>query len=93
MTHTGKVPKHHEPPIIPAEFQTRVQFLLGTLADIDFAHEGELERVTGAEINASFKARMIAKLDEVHQQGRHPYVEELDRLQDWMRSQLLRETV
>jgi hypothetical protein len=49
--------------------------------------------VNSAAIDASFKAKMIAKLDQVHQQRRHPYAQELIRLHEWMRSRLVRETV
>jgi hypothetical protein len=89
----GDVPRHDQPPLIAPEFQTRLQSLLETLADIDFAHERELDTVNIADIDASFKAKMVAKLHQVHQQRRHPYTEELFRLQDWMRSQLVRENV
>ena len=93
MHDDADVPMHDQPPLIPAEFQPRMQLVLATLADIDFAHECELDNVNSAAIDASFKAKMIAKLDQVHQQRRHPYAQELIRLHEWMRSRLVRETV
>ena len=88
-----EVHEHDQPRIIPAEFQTGVQSLLETLADIDFAHQRELETVNSADIHASFKAKMVAKLEQGHQQRRQPYAQELLRLQEWMRSRLMRESV
>jgi hypothetical protein len=93
MHDAGDIPMHDEPPLIPAEFQPRMQMLLGTLADIDFAHECEINEVNSAAMDPSFKTQMVTKLGQVHQQRRHPYAEELIRLQDWMRFRLLRETV
>ena len=42
MHDDADVPMHDQPPLIPAEFQPRMQLVLETLADIDFAHECEL---------------------------------------------------
>ena len=63
MHDDADVPMHDQPPLIPAEFQPRMQLVLDTLADIDFAHECELDNVNSAAIDASFKAKVIAKLD------------------------------
>lgn len=82
--------EHDQPPVIPAEFQELMQSVLATLADIDFAHEHELEKVNSTNADATFKAKLITKLDRLHQERRHPYAHELLRLEERMRSLFIR---
>jgi hypothetical protein len=78
--------EHHQPPIMPAEFLPVMQSLLATLADIDFAHEHEVEKVNSSGKDDTFKAKLITKLDQLHQERRHPYEHELLRLASRMQS-------
>ena len=78
----------HEPPVMPAELRPVVQSILATLADIDFAHEKELEKLNQSDLNEAFKLRLVAKLDQIHREKREPYAQELVRLQDRFRSLL-----
>jgi hypothetical protein len=70
------------PPIVPDEFEPAMQSILAILADIDFAHERELEKINDSGLNEVFKSSLIAKLDHIHQQRRKPYAQELVRLQE-----------
>jgi hypothetical protein len=76
-------------PTIPAEFEPVMQSLLATLADIDFAHQREVERVNSTALDDRFKTVMIARLDQHHRERRQPYAEEVLRLQQRMRSLLV----
>ncbi len=85
-----EVDEHHQPPVMPDEFQPLMQSLLATLADIDFAHEHELERVNSTVVDERFKARLMTKLDQTHRERRHPYERELLRLEGRMRALMSR---
>jgi hypothetical protein len=78
--------EHDQPPVMPAEFQPLMQSLLATLADIDLAHEHELEKVNSTSVDNTFKAKLITKLDQVHREKRHPYANELLNLEARARS-------
>ena len=82
--------EHDQPPFAPAEFQPTMQAILATLADIDFAHEHELRKVNSSVNEESFKVKLVAKLNQLHQERRKPYAQEVVRLQDRMRSLLSR---
>jgi streptomycin 6-kinase len=85
--------EYDEPPVIPAEFQPAMQSVLATLADLDFAHQREVDQISRSGVDDVFKARLIAKLDQLHRERRHPYAQELFRLQERMRSLFRREPV
>ena len=80
-----------EHPIIPPELQPALQSALATLADIDFAHEREVEQIRSSGLDDVFKARLLTKLGDVHRERRHRYAEQLAMLQTRFRS--LREPV
>jgi hypothetical protein len=61
---------------MPAEFQPLMQALLATLADIDFAHEHEVDKVNSTVLDERFKAKLVSKLDQLHRERRHPYEQE-----------------
>lgn len=86
-------PEGDRPPIMPDEFQPAMQSMLAILADIDFAHEREMEQVNGSGLDDVFKSRLIAKLHQVHQQRREPYAQELLRLQKRIRTLFSRQPV
>jgi len=77
-------------PVAPAEFQPALQAILATLADIDFAHEHEMEKINSSVMDERFKTKLVTKLDQLHREKREPYEQELVRLQDRMRSLLSR---
>jgi hypothetical protein len=85
-------PEYDQPPIMPDEFEPAMQSILAILADIDFAHEREVEKVNNSGLNEVFKSSLIAKLDHVHQQRRKPYAQELVRLQERIRALFTRES-
>jgi hypothetical protein len=70
-----------------------MQSVLSTLADIDFAHRQAVEKVSSTGLDDVFKSRLVAKLDQLHRERRHPYAKEVVRLQKRMRSLLRREPV
>ena len=81
---------HDQSPVAPAEFQPALQAILATLADIDFAHEHEMEKINSSVMDERFKTKLVTKLDQLHREKREPYEQELVRLQDRMRSLLSR---
>ena len=91
VRHTAS--EHDPPPIIPAELSPAMQSLLATLADIDFAHQREVEKVTNSGLDDVFKSRLTAKLDRLHRERRQPYAQELLRLQNRFRSLRSRESI
>ena len=74
----------YSPSVLPL-----MQSLLATLANIDFEHEHEVERVTRSSAPASLKAHLLAKLTERHRERRTPYVGELAVLQGRVHSRLV----
>ena len=77
-----------QPRVCPANIQPLMQTLLATLADIDFEHERELEKLNKSDAEPSLKATIIARLDQRHREKRQPYIEELTALETRMRSLL-----
>lgn len=77
-----------QPRVCPADIQPLMQTLLATLADLDFEHECELEKVKNSATDPSVKAKMITKLEQRHRERRQPYVQELLALEARMRSVL-----
>ena len=80
-------------PVLPADLEPAMQSVLATLADIDFAHRQEVEKVSSSGLDDMFKSRLIAKLDQLHRERRQPYAQEAVRLQKRMRSLFSRERV
>ena len=59
-----------------------LQALLSTLADMDFVHDCEIERVSkSASTCSSVRASLLDKLWETHHQRREPYVRQISLLQ------------
>ena len=80
-------------PVLPADLEPAMQSVLATLADIDFAHRQEVERVSSSRLDDVFKSRLVARLDSVHREQRGPYAKEVVRLQRRMRALVRREPV
>ncbi len=72
----------------PADVQSLMQTLLATLADIDFEHDRELEKVRNSATDQSLKGKAITKLEQRHRERRQPYVEELIGLETRIHSVL-----
>ncbi|HEV2558289.1 MAG TPA: hypothetical protein VGU45_06650 [Microvirga sp.] len=61
--------------------QPLMQDLLRTLANLDFEHEMELERLETSRMDAAFKRQIRERLKERHRERREPYVHHLNELQ------------
>ena len=57
-----------------------IQSLLATLADIDFAHEREIERLERRVDDWAVKQRRMA-MEQAHRERRAPYVQQLAELE------------
>jgi hypothetical protein len=65
----------------PSELLPSLQALLAALADIDFAHESDIETVRNSSADEWLKQTVIGRLQARHQERRTPYVQQLERLQ------------
>jgi hypothetical protein len=70
-----------------ADIQPLMQTLLAILADLDFAHECELERIVAGPGNLTLKECLRARLEAQHGERRAPYLQQLDRLEARMRAE------
>ena len=69
-------------PLYSTENKPLLQALLSTLADMDFVHDCEIERVSKtASTCSSVRASLLDKLWETHHQRREPYVRQISLLQ------------
>ena len=59
------------------DVQLLIQSLLATLADLDFAHERERDRVSSSTKDPSLQAQALRKLELEHQDRREPYIRDL----------------
>jgi len=60
------------PRMYPPELQSLLQSLLAALADIDFAHLGDIETVRNSTIDDCLKQAVIRRLEESHRRRRAP---------------------
>jgi hypothetical protein len=67
--------------VYPADILPLMQSLLATLADIDFAHECELERFSNSGLEPEAKRLIGEALQANFQQRREPYLRRLKQLQ------------
>ena len=70
------------------DIQPLMQSLLAILADLDFAHECELERIETGSGDAAMKERLRSRLEAQHRERRAPYVHQLGRLQARIRDEM-----
>ena len=68
------------------ELQPLLQSLLASLADIDFAHESDIETVRPRAAEDWLKQATIRKLQQLHRERREPYVRRLEALQERIRA-------
>lgn len=76
-----RLPRMYSPEIGPL-----LQSLLATLADIDFAHQSDIETVRNSSAEEWLKQATIRRLQECHRERRAPYVRRLEGLQDRIRA-------
>jgi hypothetical protein len=74
--------------IYPAELQPLLQSLFSTLADIDYAHDCDVERLEKGAGDSLLKEQTKAKLDEEHRQRREPYVQQIALLEAEFRAKV-----
>jgi hypothetical protein len=70
----------------PADLLPVLQSLLSTLADIDLAHQSEVEAVRSSSVEESLKQALIRELQERHGERREPYVRQLRVLREHISS-------
>lgn len=73
----ANLPKMYSPHLLPL-----LQSLLATLADIDFEHERELEKINKNQTDTNLKIKVIEKLKAQHCERREPYIRQLAILQE-----------
>jgi hypothetical protein len=66
------IDSQHEPRVSPDKIEPLMQSLLGTLADIDFGHERELENVRNSPADPSVRAKVIARLRNATERSGSP---------------------
>ncbi len=70
------------------DIQPLVQSLLALLADLDFAHEYELERVEAGSAEPALKTHLRAQLEVQYRERREPYVQQLGVLEDHIKASM-----
>jgi hypothetical protein len=58
-----------------------MQTLFATLADLDFAHQREVQRVDAKSADPALRRRVRAQLEARHRERREPYLKELEILE------------
>ena len=75
------LPRMYSPEIGPL-----LQALLATLADIDFAHQSDIETVRNSSVEDCLKQATIQRLQQRHRERRGPYVRRLEAVQERIRA-------
>jgi hypothetical protein len=73
------------PRMYSPDLQPLLQSLLATLADIDVAHQSDIETVRTSSAEKWLKQATIQKLQQRHRERREPYVRQLKALQGRIR--------
>jgi hypothetical protein len=68
-------------PCYRASILPLMQTMLATLADLDFAHERELQRVDASSADLALKVQLRADIEARHRERRGPYVQQLGALE------------
>lgn len=66
----------------PSDLLPVLQSLLSTLADIEFAHQSEVEAVRSSSVEESLNQVLIRELQERHRERREPYARQLEVLRE-----------
>jgi hypothetical protein len=72
--------------LYPPDIQPRLQAILATLADLDFAFESDLETITQSAADEVLKRQAIARLHERHHERRAPHLQQLAKLEQRIRA-------
>jgi hypothetical protein len=65
-----------------------LQKVLAILADLDFAHGCELERIATGSGDVALKERLRSRSEAQHHERRDPYVRQLGRLEARIRAEM-----
>lgn len=76
-----RLPRMYSPEVGPL-----LQALLATLADIDFAHQSDIETVRNSSAEDWLKQATIRRLQQRHRERREPYARRLETLQQRIRA-------
>jgi len=79
--------EHPAARVYPDGLRGAMQALLAALADMEVEHAEARARIERSDLSASIKQRALGELEERHQDARAPYVQELDRITDRIRSE------
>ena len=74
-------PGEHAPQMYDASLLPALQSLLASLADIEFAHECDVEAVRSSTIDEVLRRTILQKLRQQHEERRTPYVRQIAALQ------------
>ena len=74
------------PRMYSSEIGPLLQSLLATLAEIDFAHQGDMEAVRNSSAEDWLKQATLRRLQQRHDERRAPYVRRLEALQERIRA-------
>lgn len=77
----GALPRASSPALEPL-----FQPVLATLVNLDFAYERERDRLKTIGADPDAKDRALKRLEERHRERRAPYLQQLARLEDRIRS-------
>ncbi|EIM26784.1 hypothetical protein [Microvirga lotononidis] len=76
----------HLPRMYSPEVGPLLQSLLVTLADLDFAHQSDIETVRNSSAEDWLKHSTIHRLQQLHRERREPYVRQLEAVQKRIRA-------
>jgi hypothetical protein len=68
-------------PCYRASILPLMQTIFATLADLDLAHERELQRIEASSADAVLKARLQRDLEARHRERRTPYAQQLSAIE------------
>ena len=74
-------PGEHTPEMYDANLWPALQALLASLADIEFAHDRDVEAVRSSTTDEVLKRTILQKLQKQHEERRTPYVRQIAALQ------------
>jgi hypothetical protein len=79
-------PESWHPRMYSLDLQPLLQSLLATLAEIDSAHQSDIETVRASSAEDWLKQATIRKLQQRHRERREPYVRQLEAVQARIRA-------
>jgi hypothetical protein len=79
-------PNPWQPRMYSPELQPLLQSFLATLADIDLAHQSDIETVRNSSAEDWLKQDTIRRLQQRHRERREPYVRRLEAVQERIRA-------